>query len=909
MKNIKILFLLLIASTVCSQEQISNVIGDGNVARYILKEHNEKKYILTTFPSDSIMVYEVVNGSPIFLHSSHFSGIYRFTTYNTLNDCLLFSESRGSVAYNFADNIIHHIPYGPGHVYTRWNEMSAFGDVVLLYQSPKDFVIKKNIRFNLKTGEAKTISSDYQYMKLTEDKLYGYKYINESTYHIYVLDKETMTILDSTKTPILYGSQHFFDGDKYLVYFSEGKLNRYNFETKSHENISTVTTPYRSVYINQSNNEYVMQVTLDFDKQVMVRIDKSSLTSTQNEILHRTEPTLPGLYYNKYVTPGSRIFITDISTGMSTNFYSGGRKESTIILENRYLVYYDFYDHKILDLATMDIHTLSAMPERINSNNLEVLKDNETYFINYDNSSGNNKKLYELNIDQKTGNYCSKIHSTNEGLLKGSKLLKIGNDLIVANQKNLYYVKENSIIPLNTKPLHKVRYTEYKVEGEALFWCEFLNEEYQIHTFQNGTYAKIASIPNDFGDSIYHPRYLYDYSVTPDEVLFTTFYFENKVYSFNIKNQEITEQADNQKNFYFGIYYSRKYYYIDNNKIVILHPNGAIKTIDIDSNLSISTPFTIFKDRLYYINSENLYEITDDKLLTLKTFNDESILFIETESDYIKMIRLNNDYIYNGNELYKLPSTYNSYTNKILATNFIVYYTGTGTNTTKAYMYDIRKKLRRNLPAHIEKLQNIFIFSIGGRYIIGGSDGFTPFHKPSFFETDQNLTFFDKLGDFDFANMGSTTTFTSHSNQGFLYAGSAMYILDTSFNIIPINHLKGENESNTVFQKDGYFYFVAIHRGNGRQLFRIPVFSTTSSENIFDEVLKIHPNPTSQVIILPDENWCEATIIDISGNLVLKAEDLTSNTIDVSFLKTGTYILNLISKKGKKGVSKFIKVN
>ncbi len=589
MKNIKILLFLFISSILCSQEQISNVIGDGNVARYILKEHNEKKYILTTFPSDSIMVYEVVNGSPIFMHSSHFSGIYSFTSHNTINDCLLFSDSKGSVAYNFVDNIIQHIPYDQGHVYTRWNQMSAFGDEVLLYQSPKDFIIKKNIRFNLKTGEANTISSDYQYVKLTADKLYGYKYVNNSTYNFYVLDKETLSILDSTKTPILYGSQHFFDEDRYLVYFSEGKLKRYNFETKIHENLSTVTSSYRSVYINQSNDEYVVQVTIDFDIQMMIRIDKLSLISTQNEIEHGTEHTLPGLYYNKYITPGSRIFITDISTGASSNFYSGGRKESTTILENRYLVYYDFYDHKILDLATMDTFTLSSMPEKIISNNLEVLKDNDIYFINYDNYSGNNKKLYALNIDQKKGNYFSKIPSTYEGLLKGSKLLKIGNDLILANRKNLYFVKDNHVVQLNTEPLHKIRYTEYKVEGEAIFWCEFINEEYQIHTFQNGTYLKIASIPNSFGDTINQPKYLYDYSVMPNEVLFTTFYFENKVYSLNIKTQEIKELPDNHNIFYFGIYYSGKYYYTDNKKIIIIHPNGTTVSIRRTTYFSIDS--------------------------------------------------------------------------------------------------------------------------------------------------------------------------------------------------------------------------------------------------------------------------------------------------------------------------------
>ncbi len=295
--------------------------------------------------------------------------------------------------------------------------------------------------------------------------------------------------------------------------------------------------------------------------------------------------------------------------------------------------------------------------------------------------------------------------------------------------------------------------------------------------------------------------------------------------------------------------------------------------------------------------------------MTVKTLNDESIFYFETETDYIKVIALDNDFIYDGNTIYKLPNTDNSFTSKILVTNFIVFYIGAGTNTTKAYVYDIRKKKRINLPAHIEKLQSIFIFSNNGRYIIGGSEGFKPFNKPSFFETDQNLTFFNKIGDFDVAKMGNTSTFTPHANQGFLYAGSAMYLLDTSFNFIPINHLKGEYESNAVFQKDGYFYFVSIHPGNGRQLFRIPLFSTTHTQEFFTGKISIFPNPANQEITLPDEEWYEATITDISGNIVLKTQDFTSNTIDLRFIKTGTYILDLISKKGKKGVTKFIKVN
>ena len=73
------------------------------------------------------------------------------------------------------------------------------------------------------------------------------------------------------------------------------------------------------------------------------------------------------------------------------------------------------------------------------------------------------------------------------------------------------------------------------------------------------------------------------------------------------------------------------------------------------------------------------------------------------------------------------------------------------------------------------------------------------------------------------------------------------------------------------------------------------------------EPLKLYPNPVQDEIIIDTENkiyTCE--IFDILGKAILTYNNLSQNTIEISSIPSGPYLLKIITSKGTQ-TNKFIK--
>lgn len=73
----------------------------------------------------------------------------------------------------------------------------------------------------------------------------------------------------------------------------------------------------------------------------------------------------------------------------------------------------------------------------------------------------------------------------------------------------------------------------------------------------------------------------------------------------------------------------------------------------------------------------------------------------------------------------------------------------------------------------------------------------------------------------------------------------------------------------------------------------------------------IFPNPTNQSFTISftetQESVKQLCIFDLQGKIMLRQENLSSNTINISNLPSGTYIVQVISKSGKEYASKLVK--
>ena len=73
----------------------------------------------------------------------------------------------------------------------------------------------------------------------------------------------------------------------------------------------------------------------------------------------------------------------------------------------------------------------------------------------------------------------------------------------------------------------------------------------------------------------------------------------------------------------------------------------------------------------------------------------------------------------------------------------------------------------------------------------------------------------------------------------------------------------------------------------------------------------IFPNPANQSFTISftetQEKIMQLCISDMQGKIMLRQENLSSNTINISNLPSGTYIVQVISKSGKEYASKLVK--
>ena len=81
--------------------------------------------------------------------------------------------------------------------------------------------------------------------------------------------------------------------------------------------------------------------------------------------------------------------------------------------------------------------------------------------------------------------------------------------------------------------------------------------------------------------------------------------------------------------------------------------------------------------------------------------------------------------------------------------------------------------------------------------------------------------------------------------------------------------------------------------------------------NVESNGMFIFPNPANQSFTISftetQESVKQLCIFDVQGKIMLRQENLSDNTVNISNLPSGTYIVQVISKRGKEYTSKLVK--
>ena len=121
---------------------------------------------------------------------------------------------------------------------------------------------------------------------------------------------------------------------------------------------------------------------------------------------------------------------------------------------------------------------------------------------------------------------------------------------------------------------------------------------------------------------------------------------------------------------------------------------------------------------------------------------------------------------------------------------------------------------------------------------------------------------------------------------------------DGSYNISIYNTITGEISSQNVVESISGILYVNIPTMLWDYAFKVTELSSTAIENKkSSNTISVYPNPVSSVLRIKglSEN-ANITVFDVCGKNLF-SQELTSNTVDLSSLKKGIYIVNITSER------------
>ncbi|NRA10538.1 MAG: T9SS type A sorting domain-containing protein, partial [Crocinitomicaceae bacterium] len=110
--------------------------------------------------------------------------------------------------------------------------------------------------------------------------------------------------------------------------------------------------------------------------------------------------------------------------------------------------------------------------------------------------------------------------------------------------------------------------------------------------------------------------------------------------------------------------------------------------------------------------------------------------------------------------------------------------------------------------------------------------------------------------------------------------------------------IQGETGQNHIGLPPYGSYEVEVISAEGCSAFSDPLVTAAGINEIVDNGVKVHPNPTESIIKLEsDEEITDVQLIDIAGNSIL-IDAFNKDSLDLTSLTSGTYFLSTTTNKG-----------
>jgi len=907
-----VLIISLCSTPVLSQERISEIITNGTGQRQILKQYNGENYILTIDQFDSLKVYKYEEGESIFLHSRKYIALNDEVNFTTTDQFLLHESTEGSIAYNYITDEELLFPYEDSLNYTYWSQL--YKDEVVLRQSSLDFNQKKQMLINLVTGEETLIDNKYTAVGNIEHSLLLRECIPGEDCYMYTYDKEDAS-LDSLARVRPYTNNNYFD-DEIFVYLNDNKVERYNRVTGIRDVIHLENSELIGFRIFGTANHFVMSFRLNNTPYFMV-INKASLNLTTIQKSVSLKNVLYDEPSNKIIFGEyNDVFIYHINSGTLEEFETWLTFPALAVLDNKYLFYAFDLTYKLHDLVTGDDHDLGIPYQNGGVNYKSIVKTEDGYLVNLDYSTEDFEPLWHIDTENKTMSSAMDIVPTmRAGLQRRGYVVKVGDEIIIV-EKDIHKVVEDEIVQLNIGNIVESEYEPIKISNGDLYWVENVNTSVILCSILEGERIEIVTLPQTL--PLHYFQNTEEYEVTDNYVYFIKgdFFIDKELIRINRETGD-EEKILNAAGFGIDDLFSHNNhaYYIDESIYAINDP-GEVNSLDINLGFFLFGQYAVFKNEMFYKTDSIVYKIAGN----------ESENVLKTESDFLNVPYIFGDYLFvqqnpqaryfsytQDGEVWMDLETPDDHSVSFLQNGYIAFMKNVETNRFETTLYHLPTGKTINIPDEFKELRYSFIIEQDENTIALATQGFFPNLKVHVIQLDNDPNEIISIGEFDSSGRGLKSSFDQYENEGFLYSGTRLFLMNEELEFISLSpEVAGDSESVNSVEKDGYFHFIGFHPTLGRQVYRVQVFSerlveTTKDFEVQDVV--VSPNPASESISLKNisliENW-NYTLFSFDGKKM--KEGRYDQTISVSDLKQGPYILVLQNTVGKILLGKFVKI-
>ena len=931
MKYICILYaFILFGSTLFGQKRISNFDSEGSNKDFYLKSYEDSNYLLSVDQNNKLSVYRLIDeNNKEFLHTQTFQGLYnQFGDIEFKNNYVVFASAEEIVDYDFVNDVIHSAPVPEGYYFSRFagsiNTSENRVAVSIKNLAQTDF---KGIVYEI---GGKIYETDRTPFLIYQDFVFEFKYDNDTRSRVNMFKNYITHTVDTVGTAVPFG-QYPAQVDNSVYYFNkEGELYSFDLDNRETSPVSDIKLDEfgwtNSIHVH--NNDLVLISSWE-DSCIIQYYDKTLLErkntfrfNPQDYIFGSVVKTTDGAIA-ALLEDHQEIFILDLNTGEHfihpTNYFWGSHFE---ILENRYIVnpYPLSYNwngpHKfeLIDLQDMTIDSIGGTFKMERTYNVGFAKFGATYLTAYKYRNREKPTLFNVDIEAKEAQVNSRLDSTVNGLSGESSLFKLNNEIYLIGP-NLYQVNGTELDSIY--PIDRIQEVNHQ----------------PIHTQEN----KVVFVQDD-------PKAVYSYDGTAlveeaDLSELESISFTNVVDNFVIK-EELVLFTDLLGDLYRYEKASKKIAKLSN------HPTSLSSTV-----LTIHNGHVYFSEgsKLYTTDGYNYQLVLEnydpDFLLGYNNLIDfQDHLFTYTEGAFIRIDQNNNTeevasgfrpffnafafdkpgqnllmgdndkkVHYDGSEYYEFPLEHGGDFGAVGSYNSVFFFQENGSEGLVNTFFNGNTKVYDKLPDEVQQYHPIDYFESNGEYFLLMRSGFNPYDKLYVYKTDENISKVDLLHEYLDVGSVQNTSFSKYYDEGFLYTGDLLFLMDTENEFSSFPNIKGDSKAY-VEEKDGETYFLALDPIYGRQLFTSTLKSfRVNNEEVISESqnLSVYPNPASESLQFDggtnssfQESVSTYHIYNLQGKVV--NEGHTSGLISISNLAPGSYIL-IVENKSETRKTLFIK--